>query len=61
MKLRHVGYQALYGAKGIKSVVTPEDVELVKEYIMTGKAEGLIFTNADISTSTMPTRMATSN
>jgi len=27
--------------------VTMEDVELVKEYIMTGKAEGLIFTNAD--------------
>lgn len=27
--------------------VTLEDVELVKEYIMTGKTEGLIFTNAD--------------
>ena len=27
--------------------VTPEDVELVKEYIMTGNSEGLIFTNAD--------------
>lgn len=47
MKLRHVGYQALYGAKEIKSVVTPEDVELVKEYIMTGNAEGINFNNAD--------------
>lgn len=29
--------------------VTLKDVELVKEYIMTGKTEGLIFTNADIN------------
>ena len=39
--------ESMQGDANTDGKVGDEDVELVKEYIMTGKTEGLIFTNAD--------------
>lgn len=39
--------ESLQGDANTDGKVGEEDVKLVEEYIMTGKAEGLIFTNAD--------------